>query len=318
MRAESSSQEGILRKCARRPISGRSGSWLHSRLDLPWRRLATRSGGHGLCEAHLDDPPQDEPAAAVRAAEVARLEELGPSFRALAPDASTMAWLATHVRPHGALRTWLVEQLASFVSVYDAHGLTGSYPMHLLSTAHFRELVGEGHARLLDVGAGAGYVTAEAAPLFREVVCTETSRPLARRLARRGYRVIAPDLETAQEHGPFDVIQCLNVLDRTHAPRSLLASLRALASADTRLLVALPLPVSAHVPLAGSSATPHERLPARARSWEAAALELTRELFVPAGFAVERLARVPYYSRGDRHAPLYVLDDALWLLRAAR
>jgi SAM-dependent methyltransferase len=256
---------------------------------------------------------QSDPADAPRDADRDALEELGPCFAPLAADASTRAWLAQHARPHGTLRTWLVERLADFMSVYDAHGLTGSYPMHLLSTAQFRELVGDGHARLLDVGAGGGYVTAEAAPLFREVLCTETSGALARRLVRRGYRVIPPEL--SGDLGTLDVIQCLNVLDRTHTPRGLLARLRGLAGPTTKLILAVPLPVSAHVPVAGASVTPHERLPARARTWEAAALELTRALVVPAGFAVERLARVPYYSRGDRHAPLYVLDDALWILR---
>jgi hypothetical protein len=37
--------------------------------------------------------------------------------------------------------------------------------------------------------------------------------------------------------------------------------------------------------------------------------------FEAEGFAIERLARLPYLSRGDSRAPYYVLDDGLWVLR---
>ena len=36
-------------------------------------------------------------------------------------------------------------------------------------------------------------------------------------------------------------------------------------------------------------------------------------LLLPAGLEIERLARCPYLSRGDAHAPLYVLDAAVWV-----
>jgi SAM-dependent methyltransferase len=253
----------------------------------------------------------------------ADLRALGPytaAFRPLAPDEATQRWLAqTGARPHGRLQTWLVGRLASFVSVYDAHGLTGSYPMHLLSTEQWRSLVGEGHARLLDVGAGAGYVTAEAAPLFREVVCTETSKRLSRRLRARGFHVHEQDLTSSplSDSGSYDVISCLNVLDRTRRPRTLLGRLRELLTTTARLLVAMPVPVRAHVHVAGGTVSADEPLPCAEQSFEAAVVELSRDLFEPAGFTVERIARAPYLSRGDTHAPIYMLDDALWVLRKA-
>jgi SAM-dependent methyltransferase len=239
-------------------------------------------------------------------------------FRPLRADAATQAWLRElGARPHGWLTTFWVEQLTRFVSVYDAHGMTGSYAMHLLSSEQWRELIGNLTGRLLDVGAGAGYVTAQAAPLFQEVVCTETSSALAKRLAKRGFRVHPQDLSRVPLAGepPFDVIACLNVLDRTPRPRSLLTHLRGLLAPGGRLVVAMPLPVRAHVHVAGATISADEPLPATEQSFEGALVELSELLFEAHGFAIERIARVPYLSRGDARSPLYVLDDAVWVLR---
>jgi hypothetical protein len=51
------------------------------------------------------------------------------------------------------------------------------------------------------------------------------------------------------------------------------------------------------------------------RDFEAAAVEMSGFL-EEQGFTIERLARLPYLSRGDSRAAYYVLDDALWVLRA--
>ncbi len=249
-----------------------------------------------------------------------KLGVLAEKFEPLSPDAETQAWLARHEQAaHGVLRRGLVELLSTFMSLYDAHGLTGSYPMHLLSTTQLRSLVGEGHARLLDVGAGAGYVTQYAEKLTREVVCTETSRRLAQRLVQRGFRVHVQDLgETRLPDGaPFDVILCLNVLDRTSHPRRLLSALRSLCAPATKLVVAVPLPIHATVFVKGGSIAPSEALPCAKREFETAALELSTQLFMELGFEIVRFARVPYFSVGDSERDLYVLDDGIWVLRAA-
>jgi SAM-dependent methyltransferase len=240
-------------------------------------------------------------------------------FRALAADdAATRAWLEqVGAKPHSWFTTWWVNQLSRVVSVYDAHGMTGSYAMHLLSTDQWRALVGSGK-RLLDVGAGAGYVTAHAEPLFEQIVCTETSRALAKRLRKRGLGVHAHDLLETPLAGEarFDVIACLNVLDRTPKPHSLLAHLRTLLAPAARLLVAVPLPVRAHVHVPGATISPAEPLPASERTFEGALCELSA-FFEASGFSIERIARAPYLSRGDTGAPLYALDDALWVLKRA-
>jgi SAM-dependent methyltransferase len=250
----------------------------------------------------------------------AERERLGPAlsacFRPLKRDAATDAWLSTYARPHGWWRTKLTEWAASFVSSYDAHGLLDAYPMHLLSAAAWGDLLeGAQHKSLLDVGAGAGYVTEQARSYFTEIVCTETSHQLAKRLLARGFTVSELDLTVQWLARTFDVVCAFNVLDRTPEPLSLLRSLVAHARDGGTVLVSIPLPISAHVHVRGGTAAPGERLPSMAADWETAARELTERLLEPAGLTVTRLCRLPYLSRGDLHRPLYVLDSALWVCK---
>jgi SAM-dependent methyltransferase len=252
-------------------------------------------------------------------AELAALGRYAPAFRALGPDAELEAWLARYAgAPHGRLTTLLASCLDGLLTSYDVHGLLGTYPMHLLSQAAWRDLLGP-HERgtLLDVGAGAGYVTEGARACFDRIVCTETARYLRKRLARRGFEVLASDLSEVRLERSFDVVSCFNVLDRTARPRTLLRNLISHLSAGGCLLISVPLPVSAHVHVPGGTTSASERLPASARSWEGAVCELGERLLEASGLNVERVARVPYLSRGDPTQDLYVLDAAVWVCRRA-
>lgn len=242
---------------------------------------------------------------------------LAKCFAPLARDAELTAWLEQYApRPHGVLMGALGELLSRFVSTYDVHGWLGSYAMHLLSGQAFRALLGE-HKRqsLLDVGAGAGYVTEYARPLFEQIACTETSGPLRRRLKKRGFEAHGVDLTEQTLGRTFEVITCLNVLDRTARPRTLLAQLIAHLAENGLLVLAMPLPLRPHVHVAGGTVAPRERLPGAgvAQSWERSARALAEQLLLPAGLRIERLARVPYLSRGDAGAAVYVLDDAVFV-----
>ncbi|HEX6242837.1 MAG TPA: hypothetical protein VFZ61_18115, partial [Polyangiales bacterium] len=84
--------------------------------------------------------------------------ELGARFAPLAPDAELAAWLRqVGDAPHGRLKTTLVGWLDGVASSYDVHGWLGAYPMYLLGSAAWGQLLnGAKRERLLDVGAGAG------------------------------------------------------------------------------------------------------------------------------------------------------------------
>jgi len=142
---------------------------------------------------------------------------------------------------------------------------------------------------------------------------------MARKLRARGYVCHGVDLaESALPLGePFDVVSLLHVIDRAARPLTLLERARALIAPGGRMIVATPLPLSTHVHVAGGTVDAEEVLPTDAHSaaWEPALTALVTRVFAPLGLEVERFARAPYLSRGDADAPVYVLDDAIFVLR---
>jgi SAM-dependent methyltransferase len=261
-------------------------------------------------------------AAACYRADASRLpDRLAARLVELSADDETREFVAHALRGrHGRARAWLHAILRRVLSDFDVNGLLGTYPLFLLGTEQARRLLGPGaHGRLLDVGAGSGDVTLELAPLFSEVVVTETSFVMARRLERRGFRCVRADLsQDDPPAGPWDVVSCLNVIDRCARPRTLLARLCALAGERTRLLLATPLPYQPFVYAGGHTRPPLEQLAISASSWEACASELVDHVLEPLGLSVEALARVPYLSGGDPDRPLYILDDAVLVCRVVR
>jgi SAM-dependent methyltransferase len=244
---------------------------------------------------------------------------LADAFVTLAPDDATRAFLARP--PHGRLATIVRRAVGTLLSDYDANALLDFYAMHLLSTAQWRALLGpHARGRLLDVGAGSGDVTATLAPLFDAVTTTEVSRGMARRLRARGYACHTLDLAESPlspEAGTqFDVVALLHVLDRAPRPLTLLERACALVATGGRLLVAVPLPISAHVHVAGGTVDAEELLPTDdVTDWESAVAALVARVLAPLELRVERLTRVPYLSRGDADTRSHVLDDAVLVLR---
>ncbi|MGD8862377.1 MAG: methyltransferase [Myxococcales bacterium] len=245
--------------------------------------------------------------------------DLSARFLQLEHDDAARAFIAdARARPHGAIQMAAYRTLRALLSDYDAYGLLGIYPMHLLSAPQFARLLDRDpgappRGRLLDVGAGSGGVTAHAAPLFEQVFATESSPPLARRLHRRGYAVLDLDLTRQPPPDTYDAVLCLNVLDRCNRPRSLLRNLRAALSPGAPLLLSVPLPLRPHVHVGPRTADPDEPLPDPDDSWEQGAATLAADVLQPAGLSVQRLARAPYLSKGGRRTPLHVLDAALFV-----
>ncbi len=248
--------------------------------------------------------------------DVGSLGALGGRFRELALDDAARAFIDRSCdAPHGEMALWARRMLGAFLSDYDANGLLGIYPMHLLGTEQWRELLRDhSRGRLLDIGAGDGHVTATLAPLFEQVVVTETSRPMARRLEKRGFHVHAHDLLERPIEGPFDAVALLNVIDRTSRPLSLLRRARELLATNGAVIVATPLPIRAHVHVGPDTVDPEEPIDADG-AWEAAAVAVAGT-FERCGLRVESLSRAPYLSRGSARRPVWVLDDAIYVCSA--
>lgn len=218
--------------------------------------------------------------------------------------------------------------MAAFAGRYSADAMLHMSQMFVLSTLHWATLCKRGgsgaapRGRLLDVGAGDGHITEKAAPLFEEVVATESSWMLCRRIRQRGLTAVHSESirEAGLCEGDFDVVSCLNVLDRVDDPMGLLEDLHdAVAPGRGLVVLAVVLPFCPTVIDGGVQRRPTHSLdiPGCGRaSWEVCADRLCR-VVEEAGFELVSLSRLPYMSHGDSMAPLYTLDDAVLVMRAA-
>jgi SAM-dependent methyltransferase len=243
---------------------------------------------------------------------------LAERFIALAPNAETDAFLSEAARGrHSWWRTRAHRIVRQFVSDFDANGLLDMYPLFLAGTEHWRMLLGEEPAeRLLDVGAGSGKVTRTLLPCAKHVVATELSAPMARGLRRAGIECHELDLADHDLPGQrFDLVSCLNVLDRTARPRRLLERLFRVLQPGGRLLLALALPYRPFFYVGARTPDPLERLACSGLDWEHAVSQLVERELEPLGLRLLSLSRTPYLSFGDAARGLYELDDAILVLQ---
>lgn len=243
--------------------------------------------------------------------------ELRCAFVELDADDSTRAWIdAAYARPVSRARAGLRDLALTMVNIFDADAWTHLGQDRVLSTAQWRRLLVTGGARLLDVGAGSGEVTQELAPLFSEVVTTELSAPVARRLRSKGFTCHRRDIafEPLDDPGGFDVVALQNVIDRTTHPLRLLDRAHRLLAEGGRVIVTVPVPLRPVVFIGRSRFAPAENLPAGLPDFESSASALCERVFHPQGYRVQSLSCAPYLSRGTARAPVAVLDDAIFVL----
>jgi SAM-dependent methyltransferase len=246
--------------------------------------------------------------------------ELAPRFVELAFDAAAESFVDAALRaPPGPFKMRLFGVLRRVATPFDVSAWLRIHALHLVGEAAWRRLLGQrARGRVLDVGAGSGGVTASLAGFASELVATETSGPSARRLRARGFRahlldLAEPGARAALGVEPFDVVACLNVLDRAARPRALLDAALSCLAARGALIVATPLP---YVPLhfrGSERVAPRDPLPIAGTTWEASARSTAERVLGPAGLEVTAMARAPYLSAGDAAHPLHVLDDAIFV-----
>lgn len=61
---------------------------------------------------------------------------------------------------------------------------------------------------------------------------------------------------------------------------------------------------------------PKERLRVKGKTWEEQVTNFSNEVFRVVGFEVEAVTRLPYLCEGDMYKDYYVLDDAVFVLKA--
>ncbi|XP_063235849.1 protein-L-histidine N-pros-methyltransferase [Bacillus rossius redtenbacheri] len=244
-------------------------------------------------------------------------------FLQLSADQETEQFLEQATEKSDWVLTQLWHSLArSFLGLFmtqtSINGLLGRGSMFVFSLEQFRLLLGGGGGRdhLLDLGAGDGRTTQVMAPLFAQVSVTEVSGPMRSALVKKGFRLVEVD-EWARAGARYDVITCLNLLDRCDRPLSLLRDLRAALRPGGRALMALVLPFSPYLETGAADHRPAELLPVRGEGFEQQAASLVQEVLPSCGLAVERWSRVPYLCEGDLNQAFYWLDDAVFVLRAS-
>lgn len=249
--------------------------------------------------------------------------DLAGKFVQLGPDQETIQFLEEAEKKSD----WIITQLwhaivkavlGWFMTQTSINGWLQRGSMFVMSLPQFVKLLkidgDDKYDTLLDLGAGDGKVTAHVAPLFERVYVTEISGNMRSLLQRQGYRVL--DIENWHLDRKFDVISCLNLIDRCDTPLDLLALIRQTVKPDGFVLLAVVLPFSAYVE-SGVDHKPRQLLAIRGETFEDQVQSVVENVLTPAQFEVISWSRVPYLCEGDLQQSYYWLDDVVFVLRAA-
>lgn len=164
---------------------------------------------------------------------------------------------------------------------------------------------------LLDIGAGDGSVTKRMAGLFKNIYATEISKVMQWSLSNYGYQVI--DIDQWGD-SKFDVITCLNVLDRCEKPLSLLKNIRDHVNPNHgRVIIGLVLPFKPYFEYSKDH-HPNESICIKGRLPEEQINEFVLDIFQPLGFRVKKITRLPYLCEGDMERSYYFLSDYIFVL----
>ncbi|UJR28568.1 hypothetical protein I4U23_009801 [Adineta vaga] len=249
-------------------------------------------------------------------------EEYRKLFHELHEDEETTAFLQQSQEKSDNIPIQIFHSLAStlltvFIARTSANGLIGRGRMFVFSTAQFKILLDLNDAQqstltsLLDIGAGDGSVTQRMASVFDKVYTTEMSSIMQWRLSNFGYTVLGIDDWCDLK---FDVITCLNVLDRCEKPLSLLKKIREHLNPDHgRLILTLVLPFKPYVEY-NHDHNPNESIHIKTRLPEEQINEFILNVFQPLGFHLKKLSRLPYLCEGDMERSYYFLSDYVFVL----
>lgn len=184
--------------------------------------------------------------------------------------------------------------------------------MFVYSTSQFKTLLDLESPlnTLLDIGAGDGSVTERMSSLFKKVYVTELSPTMQWRLASYGYTVLDTNHWGNEK---FDVITCLNVLDRCEKPLTLLKQIREhLTPSIGQLVISLVLPFKPYVEY-NTNHSPNETLEIQGNLPEEQINSLLINVFQPLNFHLKKLTRLPYLCEGDIERSYYFLFDYIFV-----
>lgn len=236
-------------------------------------------------------------------------------------DEESQAFISQSVEKSNWLLTQIWQSLAKrilslFYSQTDINGMLERGSMFVLSRAQWFTLTSwDDSARkpaLIDLGAGDGGPTRTFAPHFESVFATEASPAMRKLLTRQGIQVLPID-EWSQDRR-YDVIACLNLLDRCDEPLTVLKEIKtSLQQPDGFVVLAVVLPFKPYVEF-GADHTPKQKIPFTTRTFEGQVQEL-QAVFNSLDFEIVKWTKVPYLCEGDLSASVYDLNDAVFILK---
>ena len=241
-------------------------------------------------------------------------------------DTETAAWLE-EARQHSVVKSTCSNLLTALFSRTTANAMCFRGSMFVLSTANADRLLGPTFASrppaelsMIDIGAGDGGVTKRVAHMFGSIFATEASYAMQLRLRSAGYTV--QDAITG-ERAQYDLVSCLNVLDRCDKPLGLLREMRDATAPGGKVLLAVVLSWCPFVEDGPRQKAPTEALPMagggcrEGATFEASVETLVANVIVPTGFVVEAWTGVPFLCEGSPTHEHYALDDAVFVLSRA-
>lgn len=235
-------------------------------------------------------------------------------------------WFMTHLY-HSIARS----VLGFFMTSTSINGLLGRGSMFVFSRDQFIKLYfGDLSSKsddqltsirdkcLLDIGAGDGKVTNVMAEYFDKVYATEISPVMRKILSKKGYKVLNVDTWHT-ENITYDLISCLNILDRCDRPLTLLDQLVDKLKPGGHILIALVFPISQYVETSDSGDhKPRESLSVTGTTLEEQVASFYKEVLQTRSLEIVRWSRLPYLCEGDIDLSYYWLDDVVMLLKSSR
>lgn len=236
-----------------------------------------------------------------------KTETLGPlllnTFLKLNCDDETQAFLNNCTDKADWVFTQVFHALAStflafFMTKTSINGLLGRGSMFVFSHRQFEQLIGINSSwradHLLDIGAGDGKITEIMATYFNHVSVTEASPMMRRVLAKKRFMLLDVDNWHSGDV-QYDLISCLNVLDRCDRPLTMLKQMKSKLKPDTGILViAIVIPFQVYVEFGSNGTVPMENVPIVGDSFEEQVSCIYRDLFIPAGLEIAHWTRLPY------------------------
>ena len=232
-------------------------------------------------------------------------------------------WFITHVF-HSMVRSILT----LFMTSTSINGFLDRGSMFVFSTEQFSKLydqlpsikAAKESSSLLDLGAGDGKVTQVMAQFFGTIHVTEVSPVMKRTLGKKGYTVLDIDKWADNNGTYYDLISCLNLLDRCDKPVTILQEMVTKLKPNGRILIAIVLPLSQYVESNSTGSESGDHRPSEVLNVEGETFEqqvgtFNSNVLAPNGLEVVKWTRLPYLCEGDLDLSFYWLHDVVFLVK---